>query len=154
MASIHDLANKWLAQDRDPETRREIANLIDVDNVMELESRLRHRITFGTAGLRAAMKAGFAYMNTLTVLQASDGLAQYILDQHHSDSKKQLTVVIGHDARHNSERFARLAAAAFLQKEFTILWYDQLVHTPMVPFAVDQYGAAAGVMVTASHNPK
>ena len=70
MASIKDLADKWLAQDCDPETRQEIEDLVTFNDVNELESRLRHRIAFGTAGLRASMKAGFAFMNSLTVLQA------------------------------------------------------------------------------------
>ena len=81
------------------------------------------------------MKAGFAYMNSVTVLQASQGLAQYILDQRQSPvgkPAKDLTVVIGYDARYNSEKFARLSAAAFLAKGFSVLWYGQIVHTPMV----------------------
>lgn len=100
------------------------------------------------------MKAGFAHMNALTVLQASHGLAQYILDQAGPQPGEKLAVAIGHDARHNSERFARLAAAAFLHRGLAVLWYGRLVHTPLVPFAVKHFGAAAGVMVTASHNPK
>lgn len=152
--SITDLADRWLANDRDPDTRREIEDLVVANNVPELESRLRHRIAFGTAGLRASMKAGFAHMNALTVLQASQGLANYTLQQRASESSGQRPVVIGHDARHNSQRFARLAAAAFLHKGFSVLWFGQLVHTPMVPFTVVKYGAVAGVMITASHNPK
>ena len=114
----------------------------------ELERRLRSRIEFGTAGLRSSMKAGFAHMNSVTCIQASQGLAQYILDSHKvaKANGQQLAVVIGHDARHNSERFARLSAAAFLAKGLCVLWFDQLVHTPMVPFAVKHYDAAAGVM--------
>lgn len=154
METTKELADKWLAQDRDPNTRREIEDLVITNNVAELESRLRHRITFGTAGLRASMKAGFGHMNSLTVLQASHGLAQYVTDQHVPSSPGKLAVVIGHDARYNSRRFASLAAAAFLSKGFEVIWFDQLVHTPMIPFAVRHYGTAAGVMVTASHNPK
>lgn len=95
-------------------------------------------------------------MNSLTVLQASQGLADYISEQNRSCSREDqhLSVVIGHDARYNSEKFARLAAAAFLAKGFRVKWFDRLVHTPMVPFAVRHYGANAGIMVTASHNPK
>ena len=136
MESVRRLVDKWLAQDRDPNTRREIEDLVATSNTTELESRLRHRIAFGTAGLRASMKAGFAHMNALTVLQASDGLAQYILDQRSAEPTRKLRVVIGHDARYNSQRFARLTAAALLQKGFAVLWFDRLVHTPMVPSAV------------------
>ena len=156
MDSIQDLARQWLRQDKEESTRREIENLVKLSDSSELEGRLRKRIAFGTAGLRASMRAGFAYMNSLIVLQTSQGLAQYILDQSPDlhGNKEPTKIVIGHDARHNSEKFARLAAAAFLAKGLTVLWFGKLVHTPMVPFAVKYYGAAAGVMVTASHNPK
>ncbi|KAK1062255.1 hypothetical protein LTR74_010453 [Friedmanniomyces endolithicus] len=151
---IGKLATRWLQQDRDPNTRREIEALIAADDGTELERRLRKRIAFGTAGLRSSMEAGYAHMNSLTVLQASQGLADYILAQRnqHGTSGRP-SVVIGYDARHNSQKFARLAAGAFLAKGFEVLWFGILVHTPMVPFAVGHFGAAAGVMVTASHNP-
>lgn len=153
---IQELAKQWLQKDHDPRTRKEIQDLIHDHDDVELERRLRKPIAFGTAGLRASMKAGFAHMNSLTVLQASHGLAQYILDQHvpQHAGLGRLSIVIGHDARHNSARFAKLAAGAFIDKGLHVLWYERLVHTPMVPFAVGMYKAAAGVMVTASHNPK
>lgn len=97
------------------------------------------------------MGAGFSLMNGVTVIQTSQGLAEY-LSETRSDVDNA-GVVIGHDGRHNSDKFARLAAAAFIAKGIKVWWYSQLVHTPMVPFAVEELGAAAGVMVTASHNP-
>ncbi|KAF2487127.1 hypothetical protein BDY17DRAFT_319690 [Neohortaea acidophila] len=157
MESIDSLSKRWLELDKNETTRKEIADLIAAKDVAALEGRLRHRIAFGTAGLRSSMKAGFAHMNDVTVLLASQGLAQYILNQHAAlanRSSEAPKVVIGYDARYNSERFARLAAAAFLAKGFEVLWFGELVHTPMVPFSVSHYRAAAGVMVTASHNPK
>ena len=156
MESVQSLAERWLSLDKDKDTRQEIQDLLEAKDEAALESRLRHRIAFGTAGLRSSMKAGFAHMNSLTVLQASYGLAQYIIDQDLSskNDSESLSVVIGHDARYNSEKFARLTAAAFLSKGFKVLWFEELVHTPMVPFAVNYSGAAAGIMVTASHNPK
>lgn len=154
MASIEDLAEQWLVQDKDESTRLEIEQLLQSGQHDELELRLRHRIAFGTAGLRSSMKAGFAHMNSLTVLQASQGLADYVIEQRGSEDVTLSKIVVGYDARHNSERFARLAAAAFLKKGLQVLWFGQLVHTPLVPFAITHYGAAAGVMVTASHNPK
>ncbi|KAK3718033.1 hypothetical protein LTR37_005459 [Vermiconidia calcicola] len=154
MEPIEYRAQRWLDLDRDEGTRKEIQDLLHASNKDELEKRLRKRIAFGTAGLRSSMKAGFAHMNSVTVLQASHGLAQYILNQEHACEKSDLSVVLGYDARYNSKKFARLAAAAFLEKGFRVLWFGQLVHTPMIPFAVKHYAAAAGVMVTASHNPK
>lgn len=153
--NLHDLTQRWLREDQDKATNEEIAELSRDNNVTELTLRLGTRIAFGTAGLRAAMKAGYAYMNSLTVLQASHGLAQYILDTRSTTSPNpEPGVAIGYDARHHSEKFARLTATAFLSKGFKVFWFGRLVHTPMVPFAVKHYCADAGVMITASHNPK
>ncbi|KAJ1558976.1 Phosphoglucomutase-3, partial [Cladochytrium tenue] len=135
-----------------PTTRAEIQALLDAGDDAMLERRLRTPIKFGTAGLRAAMEAGFAGMNELTVIQASQGLAAYV--EAVVPNALSRGIVVGHDHRHQSETFARLAAAAFLRAGFTVYLYRGLVHTPMVPFGVLQLQAAAGVMVTASHNPK
>jgi len=148
--SLQELVDEWLALDQDPETRAEIIQLAQKKDDSELERRLRGYITFGTAGLRARMEAGFTRMNSLTVIQASQGLASYMLAQDpHAKTKG---VVIGRDARYNSEKFAGLAAAAFTSKDIKVYWLDS-VHTPLVPFAVNLFSAAAGIMVTASHNP-
>ncbi|KAI4156465.1 MAG: hypothetical protein LQ340_000281 [Diploschistes diacapsis] len=98
------------------------------------------------------MEAGFARMNCLTVIQTSQGLAEHLLKC--SSSNNPLKVVIGYDGRHYSKRFAELAAAAFLEKSFSVIWFRDVVHTPLVPFAVRTQCADAGVMITASHNPK
>lgn len=97
------------------------------------------------------MGAGFSRLNCLTIVQTSQGLADYLLKSN-LEAKAQ-GVVIGYDARHNSKRFAELAATVFINKGITVWWYEDLVHTPMVPFGVTSLGAAAGVMITASHNP-
>jgi phosphoglucomutase len=77
--SLRALADEWLRLDRDHDTRAEIERLLAAEDWAELEARLRPRIRFGTAGLRARMAAGFARMNPLTVLQTSQGLAAYLL---------------------------------------------------------------------------
>jgi phosphoglucomutase len=151
---LPQLIARWLDRDKDPATRREIEDLVAASDNSELERRLRNRIAFGTAGLRARMGAGFSLMNSLTVLEASQGLASYILLERDPSHTEPPRVVVGYDARHNSEKFARLAAAAFLEFGLEVLWFGRLVHTPLVPFAVSHYGAVAGIMVTASHNPK
>ena len=108
-------------------------------------------MAFGTAGLRAKMGAGPSRLNSLTIIQASQGLAEYLLLRE--PNAATAGVVIGHDARHNSEKFAELAGAAFGAKGIKVWWYEHIVHTPLIPFAVVQLGAVAGVMITASHNP-
>lgn len=95
------------------------------------------------------MGAGFARINCLTIIQTSQGLADYLLKENQGAAG----IVIGYDARHNSKKFAELAAAVFVAKNIPVYWYEDLVHTPMVPFAVKNLKAAAGVMITASHNP-
>ena len=143
---------EWLAIDVNADTRRQIEQLAaDMDtNYSRLDDLLTHRIVFGTAGLRARMEAGFSRMNDVTVLQASQGLAEYIRGRGDDPA-----VVVGHDHRHNSKRFAELTIAVFLIKGFTVYYIGpDNCATPMVPFAVDRLGALGGVMVTASHNPK
>lgn len=123
MDNLQPLVAKWLELDEDGTSRSEIETLVGHQDHIELESRLRSRISFGTAGLRAAMKAGFAYMNSVTVLQASQGLAEYVQSQselHNGERLKPLSIVIGHDARHNSTKFARLTAATFVVKGFEV----------------------------------
>lgn len=97
------------------------------------------------------MQAGFSYMNDLTVLQASQGLAKYVLNT--VENAQSRGIVIGYDHRYNSKKFAQLTALAFSQQNFKVYLYSRLVHTPLVPFGVDELNASCGVMITASHNP-
>ena len=149
---ISELAKEWIRIDQDAETRDQIYRLLHAGKKEELEQRLRHRIAFGTAGLRARMEAGFARMNAVTVIQTSQGLAEYLLSNV-ADTKHR-GVIIGRDARHNSEKFAKLTAAAFIAKGIKVWWLELPVSTPLVPFGLRHLRAAAGVMITASHNPK
>ena len=153
MANVEALIREWLRLDRDEATRKEILELVKQENVDELEALLGSRLTFGTAGLRARMGAGFSRLNSLTIIQTSQGLARYLIEEENALATTA-GVVVGYDARHNSKKFAQLAAAAFIAKGIKVLWFEDLVHTPMVPFAVKHFHAAAGIMVTASHNPK
>lgn len=150
MQTIQDLAQEWLRLDQNPSTRTEVETLLAEGNLPELEKRMRKRIAFGTAGLRATMGAGFSRMNALTVIQASQGLAAYLLQT--VDDVQTRGVVIGRDARFNSDEFAKLSAAVFMAKNIRVQWLGQ-VHTPLVPYTVSKLNAAAGIMVTASHNP-
>ncbi|KAI9217153.1 phosphoglucomutase-like protein 2-like 1 [Blastocladiella britannica] len=154
---VYALAAEWLRLDRTPSTRAEIEALVAAKNEPELARRLGSRIEFGTAGLRAAMEAGFSRMNDLTVIQATQGLAAYLLSTKGGDAS-QCSVVIGHDHRAcnhlTSVRFARLTAAVFLHRGIKVYYYPNLVHTPMVPFGITHLGASCGIMITASHNPK
>lgn len=145
----------------------EIEQLRDSNATDELEKRLRNRtsfyvdprrvsnscihlgIEFGTAGLRGRMAAGFSCMNSLIVIQASQGLAKFVRDKRPEIASKG--VVIGHDARHNSAKFAALAANAFVAQRIPVWFFNVEGPTPMVAFGVNHFGTAAGIMVTASH---
>ncbi|CAH7687371.1 phosphoglucomutase-2 [Phakopsora pachyrhizi] len=140
-----------MAEVRNPKTRKEIEDLSVKDERAELSSRLQKRISFGTAGLRARMSAGFACMNDLIVIQTSQGLAKYLI--HQNSEAAQKGVVVGHDHRHNSKRFASLACVAFVRSGLKCYLLKGYVATPLVPFGVKHLGAVAGVMITASHNP-
>ncbi|KAJ5153079.1 Phosphoribomutase, partial [Penicillium canariense] len=149
--SLSSLVQTWLQWDQDPTTRAEIEHLRDTNDTKELELRLRNRIEFGTAGLRGRMAAGFSYMNCLTVIQASQGLAKHIRNKRPEIASKG--VIIGHDARHHSHRFAQLAANAFIAQQIPVKFVDESAPTPLVAFGVHKFKAAAGIVVTASHNP-
>ncbi len=95
------------------------------------------------------MEAGFANMNCLTVIQTSQGLAQYILDQQGKNGIKG--VIVGHDTRNNSNLFAKLVVAALVAKGIMVYWFEDYVPTPYVSYAVKRFQATAGVMITASH---
>ncbi|PGH19317.1 hypothetical protein AJ80_04070 [Polytolypa hystricis UAMH7299] len=148
--TLSALVQRWLDWDRDPETREEIIQLRDANNEAELEKRLRHRIQFGTAGLRGRMQAGFSSMNSLTVIQASQGLARFIKSTYRG--RKEPAAVIGRDGRHNSAKFASLTANAFKAEGFEVLFND-MCPTPLVPYRILADDAIVGVMITASHNP-
>ncbi|TIB11874.1 hypothetical protein E3P92_02734 [Wallemia ichthyophaga] len=147
---IDELVAEWLRYDKNPETRSEIEHLWDDGEWDELDARLGQRIEFGTAGLRAKMQAGYSSMNDLIVIQAAQGLAAHLSTL--PDALKR-GVVVGHDHRHNSKRWAGLTTRAFLNRGFKVYSYRGVVHTPLVPFGVKKLGAVGGVMVTASHNP-
>ena len=149
---VSTLAQEWLRLDRDAATHSQVSALLASNSLEALRSLMTPRIAFGTAGLRAAVSAGFARMNALVVIQSSQGLAEHLLAT--VPSAAQAGVVVGFDGRRDSRRFAALAAAAFAAKGLRVVGYGAPVHTPLVPFGVRASGAAAGVMVTASHNPK
>ena len=101
------------------------------------------------------MRAGYAGMNDLVIIQTSQGLSKYILSHYGSTLEiKAQGIVIGYDGRHNSKRFAERTAVAFLSQGIKVYLFQETVPTPFVPFAIRKLKALAGIVVTASHNPK
>lgn len=146
------LAQEWLSQDPDEETRAELQALLDDPaRADELAERFEGSLKFGTAGLRGVLGCGPQRMNRVLVQKVSAGLADTLVAQ--VEDAKQRGVVIGYDGRTKSRVFAEDTAAVFLGKGFRVFLSTTVVPTPVVAFGVLDYGAAAGVMVTASHNP-
>jgi phosphomannomutase len=143
-------AKRWLAEDPDPDTRAELTALIDAGGA-ELAARFAGRLEFGTAGIRGVLGAGPMRMNRVVVRRVSAGLADYLADTV-ADAHRR-GIAIGYDARRMSDVFARDAARVFLGKGFRVYLGAGYLPTPITAFAVRDRDAAAGVMVTASHNP-
>jgi phosphomannomutase len=142
-------AQAWLAEDPDPDTRDELAKLIDAEDTEELAARFSGTLQFGTAGLRGELGAGPMRMNRSVVIRAAAGLAAYLKSKNQVEGP----VVIGYDARHKSEDFARDTAAVMTGAGLKAAVLPRPLPTPVLAFAIRHLGAVAGVEVTASHNP-
>ena len=153
MTDVLDEARAWLADDPDPDTRAELASLIeraeanDPVALADLGDRFAGRLQFGTAGLRGALGPGPNRMNRVVVIQTAAGLAAYL--RAHGGS----SVVVGFDARHKSDQFARDTCAVMVGAGIRAMVLPRALPTPVLAFAIRHLRVDAGVMVTASHNP-
>ncbi len=145
----------WSAQDPDPDTRAALADLLtraaagDTAARTEIEDAFGERLEFGTAGLRGALGPGPNRMNRVVVGQAAAGLATYLLDQGLGGGR----VIVGFDARFNSDRFAADTAEIMAGAGFEALLAPGPLPTPVLAFGIRHLGCVAGAVVTASHNP-
>ncbi|XP_065838577.1 phosphopentomutase-like [Oscarella lobularis] len=152
-AELNSKLEEWLLWDKNETTSQEMLEIAQRKDTGKLEELLLNRMAFGTAGLRARMGPGYSQMNDLTIVQTTQGFCRY-LESKFPESVHRRGVVIGYDARHNSKRFGHLAAAVFLSQGIRVQLFSDIAMTPYVPFSVTHFNAVAGIMVTASHNPK
>ncbi|MDP0191792.1 phospho-sugar mutase [Glaesserella parasuis] len=154
METLFQVAQNWLDQDPDLETRAELEQLIsqakanDAKAQAELASRFDGRLQFGTAGLRGRLQAGSMGMNRVLVAQAAGGLAEFL-----KGYDKEPSIVLGYDGRKNSDVFARDTAEIMAAAGIKTYLLPRKLPTPVLAYAIKYFDTTAGVMVTASHNP-
>lgn len=145
-----ETAQSWLADNYDDATKQEIRRLL-AEDPEELNESFYRTLEFGTGGLRGIMGVGPNRMNKYTVASATQGLANYL---HKNYPDTALKVVVSHDSRNNSRFFAEVTAQVMAANGIHCYLFEDLRPTPELSFAVRHLGCHAGVMVTASHNPK
>lgn len=149
--TLRDRVFAWVADDPELETAAEALKLVAQGDTDTLTDCFNASLEFGTAGLRGTLGPGPNRMNRAVVRRTTAGLCTYLMQTvAHSHSKG---LVIGRDARRGSNTFARDVAKVAMGLGFTVHYFDEPVPTPLVAFAVKELGAAAGVVITASHNP-
>ena len=144
------VAQKWLEGDFDPETKMKVLELRNNDPV-GFEDAFYRNLEFGTGGLRGIMGVGTNRMNKYTVGMATQGLANYILGHVQSED---IRVCISYDSRNNSKMFAKIASDILSANGINVFLFDNIRPTPELSYSIRYMGAVAGIMITASHNPK
>jgi phosphoglucomutase len=149
---VTEKANKWLTPAYDAETQAEVKRMLDNPDKTELIESFYKDLEFGTGGLRGIMGAGSNRMNIYTVGAATQGLSNY-LNKNFKD-RTQISVVVGHDCRNNSRKFAEISADIFSANGIKVYLFDEMRPTPEISYAIRHLGCQSGIVVTASHNPK
>ncbi|SHK55402.1 phospho-sugar mutase [Hespellia stercorisuis] len=147
-----DRYEQWLGDDFfDAAIRKELAEICDEK---EIEDRFYRDLEFGTGGLRGIMGAGTNRMNKYTIGKATLGLGKYLLDTYGEKACETRGVVVGYDTRNNSADFAKIASDVFSSIGIKVFLHDSARPTPQLSFSVKHLKCIAGVVVTASHNPR
>ena len=152
LKTVKEKAEKWLGPQYDEETRAAVKAMLDDTDPSALIDAFYKDLEFGTGGLRGIMGAGSNRMNIYTVGAATQGLANYLNEVFKEEP--QISVVVGHDVRNNSRKFAELAADIFSANGIKVYLFEDCRPVPEVSYAIRKLGTQSGVMVTASHNPK
>ncbi len=149
--SYLEVAKQWLSPEFDEQTRMDVQNLIDNDP-KELEESFYRALEFGTGGMRGIMGVGTNRINKYTIGMATQGVAEYLKECF--ATLEQIKVAVAYDSRNNSKEFAKVTADVFAANGFKVYLFDELRPTPELSYTVRHFKCQAGVMITASHNPK
>ena len=152
LEEVTSKAKVWLGDGYDEETKTEVKRMLDADDKTELIESFYKDLEFGTGGLRGIMGAGSNRMNIYTVGAATQGLANYLKEAF--KDLPQISVVVGHDVRNNSRKFAEIVANIFSANGIKVYLFEDFRPTPELSFAIRKLGCQSGVNITASHNPK
>lgn len=145
-------AEKWLSDAYDADTRAEVKRMLEAEDKTDLIESFYKDLEFGTGGLRGIMGAGSNRMNIYTVGAATQGLANYLKEAF--ADLPEISVVVGHDVRNNSRKFAEIVADIFSANGIKVYLFENFRPTPELSFAIRHLGCQSGVNITASHNPK
>lgn len=149
---VTEKAQQWLTPAYDAETQAEVKRMIENEDKTDLIDSFYRDLEFGTGGLRGIMGAGSNRMNIYTVGAATQGMANYL--NKNFAGLEQISVVVGHDCRNNSRKFAEISAEIFSANGIKVYLFDDLRPTPEVSFAIRHLGCQSGINITASHNPR
>ncbi len=152
IAQCEQKAKQWLAPAFDEETQKEVKAKIEAEDKTDLIDSFYKDLEFGTGGLRGIMGAGSNRMNIYTVGMATQGFANYL--KKNFQDRADISVVVCHDCRNNSRKFAESVADIFTANGIKVYLFDDMRPTPECSFAIRHLGCQAGVNITASHNPK
>ncbi len=149
---VTEKAEKWLSDSYDADTRAAVKAMLDNEDKTDLIESFYKDLEFGTGGLRGIMGAGSNRMNIYTVGAATQGLANYLKEAF--KDLPEISVVVGHDVRNNSRKFAEIVADIFSANGIKVYLFEDFRPTPELSFAIRHLGCQSGVNITASHNPK
>lgn len=152
IAQCEQKAKQWLTPAFDEETQNEVKAKIEAEDKTDLIDSFYKDLEFGTGGLRGIMGAGSNRMNIYTVGMATQGFANYL--KKNFQDRNDISVVVCHDCRNNSRKFAESVADIFTANGIKVYLFDDMRPTPECSFAIRHLGCQAGVNITASHNPK
>ncbi|MDE6715062.1 MAG: phospho-sugar mutase, partial [Muribaculaceae bacterium] len=152
LKTVTKKAEQWLGDGYDEETRKEVKAMLENEDKTDLVESFYKDLEFGTGGLRGIMGAGSNRMNVYTVGAATQGLANYLKIAF--ADLEEISVVVGHDVRNNSRKFAEITANIFSANGIKVYLFESFRPTPEMSFAIRELGCQSGVIITASHNPK